>query len=104
MNQPKPVLNRIVRMEFHPQHVQDFEELLAQVKEQIRHFPGCLSLEVWTGQDVPNVYFTYSRWATATDLEAYRHSVLFHETWAQTKRWFCAKPQAFSAFDLCRIG
>lgn len=92
-------LNRIVRMEFHPQHIADFENLFAQVKEQIRHFPGCLSLQVWTDPEAPNVYFTFSRWVSAADLEAYRNSVLFKETWAQTKRWFCAKPQAFSAID-----
>lgn len=92
-------LNRIVRMEFLSEHVNDFENLFAQVKEQIRHFPGCLSLQVWTDPEAPNVYFTFSRWESPADLEAYRHSSLFTETWTQTKRWFCAKPQAFSAID-----
>jgi hypothetical protein len=101
MNQP--VLNRIVRMEFDPKHVNDFETLFAGVKEQIRHFPGCLSLEVWTAPDAPNVYFTYSRWNSPADLEAYRHSELFQQTWSQTKRWFIAKPQAFSGMDRYNI-
>jgi (4S)-4-hydroxy-5-phosphonooxypentane-2,3-dione isomerase len=92
-------LNRIVRMEFQTEHINDFENLFDQVKDQIRQFPGCLSLQVWTDAESPNVYFTYSRWKSPTDLEAYRHSELFRETWAQTKRWFCAKPQAFSALD-----
>lgn len=103
MNQQDPTLNRIVRMEFHPHHVNDFETLFGQVKTQIRHFPGCLSLEVWTEVGAPHVYFTYSRWKTAADLEAYRHSELFRDTWAQTKRWFCAKPQAFSGLDRYKI-
>jgi quinol monooxygenase YgiN len=93
------VLNRIVRMEFSPEHVDDFEGLFASVKEQIRHFPGCLSLQVWTDPEAPNVYFTFSRWESPADLDAYRHSALFTETWTQTKRWFCAKPLAFSALD-----
>lgn len=95
----RQVLNRIVRMEFNPDHVKDFEGLFAQVKKQIRYFPGCLSLQVWTDPESPNVYFTFSRWETPEDLEAYRSSALFKDTWTQTKRWFCAKPQAFSAID-----
>ena len=103
MNPNQPVLNRIVRMEFHPHHVNDFENLFEQVKNKIRHFPGCLSLDVWTEAGAPHVYFTFSRWISPADLEAYRHSDLFRETWAQTKRWFSAKPQAFSAFDRYKI-
>lgn len=91
-------------MEFHPHHVNDFETLFAKVKEQIRHFPGCLALEVWTAQDAPNVYYTYSRWVSPAHLENYRQSELFGNTWAETKRWFSAKPQAFSALDRYRIG
>ncbi|MFM1898201.1 MAG: hypothetical protein RL577_441, partial [Bacteroidota bacterium] len=39
---------------------------------------------------------TLSRWESVDDLERYRNSQLFEETWAKTKVLFDRKPEAFS--------
>ncbi|WP_160716012.1 putative quinol monooxygenase [Chitinophaga solisilvae] len=90
------MINRLVKMEFHPDKVNSFRELFAQQKQQIRQFPGCLHLELWEHPASGNTFFTFSQWNTAEELEIYRHSDLFRETWAATKVLFNAKPEAWS--------
>jgi hypothetical protein len=47
-------------------------------------------------QSSPNVYFTLSEWNQPQDLENYRHSEFFKNTWERTKRLFKEKAQAWS--------
>jgi heme-degrading monooxygenase HmoA len=42
------------------------------------------------------VLFTYSLWESEADLNAYRHSELFEDTWKHTKALFADKPAAWS--------
>lgn len=92
------MLIRIVRLTFIPERVPAFLELFHATKARIRQQPGCRHLELWQDADNPTVYCTHSHWATAADLEAYRHSELFGEVWPATKRLFAAPPLAFSSF------
>lgn len=91
------MLIRIVRMTFRPEERANFLALFDDVKEKIRHFSGCTHLELLEDYNDPNVFSTYSYWNTETDLNAYRHSDLFAEVWANTKNKFSAKPIAFSS-------
>ena len=93
------MLIRIVRMTFQEDMKEDFLEMLSGVKEKIRAFEGCEYLELWQDADQSNVFMTHSHWKSADDLENYRHSDLFKETWAKTKKMFADKPQAFSAIS-----
>lgn len=90
------MLTRIVRMDFEPENVNDFLELFDSVKEKIAGFPGCTHLELCRDAGVEHVYYTFSKWETENDLEKYRQSELFEDTWAKTKRLFGGKPQAYS--------
>jgi quinol monooxygenase YgiN len=83
-------------MEFKPEQVNDFLRIFNASKHHIRAFPGCLYLELLRDAEKENVFFTYSQWNTPQDLENYRLSELFQNTWAQTKVLFQAKPMAFS--------
>ncbi len=87
---------RIVRMEFHPEKVQEFMTIFNASKFQIRGFSGCTYLAIYTDAVQENVKYTYSLWESAANLEAYRNSALFKSTWASTKVLFQAKPQVFS--------
>ncbi len=89
-------LIRVVRMTFDPAAVDDFLTLFRQVSPRIRRFEGCKHLELWEDRRYPNVFTTYSIWQSEEHLEVYRKSELFRETWAQTRRWFAAPPQAHS--------
>lgn len=94
---------RVVRLHFHSEYRQQFLELFQERKERIRHFPGCLHLELWEDQNHPAVFYTYSWWEDAAQLEAYRLSDLFGETWQLVKDWFSEKPMAFSANSLVTL-
>jgi len=90
------MITRIVRMEFRPEHVDDFLAQFDTVKNLIRVFPGVRHLELHRDADQSNVFYTYSKWDGEEDLEIYRQSELFKGAWSQVKVWFDAKPQAFS--------
>ena len=94
---------RIVKMTFDPARVQEFEAVFDASKELIRGFEGCEHLELLRQEDAANVYFTYSYWRGAEDLERYRHSDVFKRTWAKTKPLFVAKPEAWSLKRLVKV-
>ena len=90
------MITRIVRMEFRPEHVDDFRAQFDTVKHSIRAFPGVRHLELHRDAGQSNVFYTYSKWDGEEDLENYRKSELFKGAWSEVKVWFSAKPQAFS--------
>lgn len=90
------MINRIVRLSFKPEEVQDFIKVFNQSKKQISDFPGCMSLSLYQDNELSNVFYTQSLWKQESDLEAYRASDLFKTTWAQTKKLFNDKPMAWS--------
>ncbi|GAB5558255.1 MAG: antibiotic biosynthesis monooxygenase [Schleiferiaceae bacterium] len=87
---------RIVKMEFDPAKVEDFKKLFDGVKEKIRAFEGCQYLELLQQTQGGNIFFTYSVWEDEKYLENYRSSELFATVWAETKKGFAGKPEAWS--------
>jgi heme-degrading monooxygenase HmoA len=83
-------------MEFDPSKVEDFLNLFDNVKEKIEQQSGCNHVELCRDARLDHVYYTFSIWQTEADLENYRASKLFEETWARTKILFGGKPSAFS--------
>lgn len=94
------MFTRIVKMEFEQDRVSPFLANFEIVKEKIRCFPGCQFLELYEDKQDATIFFTYSRWASKSDLEAYRSSELFKEVWATTKPMFRSKAQAWSVNTL----
>jgi quinol monooxygenase YgiN len=87
---------RIVKMEFQEDKVTDFLHLFEERKERIRHFEGCNHLELWRQSGKSNIFFTYSHWNAESDLNHYRFSDFFKETWQLTKAMFATKAEAWS--------
>ena len=87
---------RIVRMEFQPAHVDDFLIHFSTIKPLIRSYPGVQHVELHRDADHPGVFYTYSKWDGVCELETYRQSDLFKGAWNQARKWFAAKPQAYS--------
>lgn len=87
---------RIVQMTFDPEKINAFQELFEARKQTIRSFDGCTHLELWQDAHNSNVFFTYSIWVSEENLNHYRFSDFFKDTWARTKALFIAKPQAWS--------
>ncbi len=94
------MIRRIVCMTFRTDAIDDFLDLFEKRKDQIRYFPGCRHLELWQDRQNPQVFFTYSWWEAEDNLEAYRHSDLFKETWSSTKALFADRPRAWSLDQL----
>jgi quinol monooxygenase YgiN len=94
------MITRIVRMHFRQGERQAFLDIFNASKHLIRQFDGCRYLRLYNEADCPDVFFTFSVWASAAHLDAYRSSKLFQDTWADTKALFADKPQAWSLEDL----
>ena len=90
------MITRIVRLSFHPQHIETFLGVFADSKNDIKAFDGCEYLALMRDQDQPNVYYTHSKWISDEALQEYRKSPLFQTTWAKTKILFNDKPLAYS--------
>jgi len=87
---------RIVQMTFKEDSINQFTELFEARKETIRGFNGCTHLELWQDSTHNNVFFTYSIWNSQSDLDHYRFSDFFKDTWGRTKALFADKPHAWS--------
>ena len=94
---------RIVKMEFEEKFIDEFLNLFAGSRDQIRTFAGCSHLQLLQDESNPCVFFTYSHWGSSDDLAAYRDSRLFQTVWANTKRLFRAPPQAWSLGDRTQV-
>lgn len=94
------MLVRIVKMSFHPKHIETFLQNFYKKKEFIRKSQGCRLLELYREQQDGNTFFTYSYWDSENDLNAYRNSDLFKNVWAETKILFNDRPQAWSVDKL----
>jgi len=90
------MLTRIVRMAFRPEETENFRMIFNRSKYLIRNMPGCHHLELHTDYQDDSIFFTISIWETETDLENYRKSSVFKETWKDTKALFREKPIAYS--------
>ncbi|UCH98705.1 MAG: antibiotic biosynthesis monooxygenase [Candidatus Aminicenantes bacterium] len=91
---------RIVKMTFMESKSDDFKEFVTTIRSKIRNFKGCQHLDILQDLHHRNIFFSYSRWETEQDLENYRRSDFFKETWSKASQWFKAKPRAWSTEKL----
>lgn len=90
------MLNRIVRMSFRPEEVENFLQVFNESKHLIAASEGCEGLALLRDSKASNVYFTYSYWKDEHCLNKYRYSDLFKDVWGKTKVLFNESPQAWS--------
>ncbi len=87
---------RIVKLHFEKENISSFERIFNETREVIRDFKGCRHLELYQDTEDPSIFFTYSKWDSEEDLEAYRKSDFFKGVWARTKMLFTEKAEAWS--------
>lgn len=90
------MVKRLVKMHFKKEDLPVFHELFSVTCLKIRSFPGCMHLELLQQHERPEILFTLSYWNAPEDLENYRHSELFKDTWAKTKVLFDGRPEAWT--------
>jgi heme-degrading monooxygenase HmoA len=87
-------------MNFREDKTEEFLKIFNESKHKIKAMAGCRHLELMHDIKQTNVFMTHSHWDSETDLNNYRDSELFKETWAKTKVLFAEKPLAFSVESL----
>ncbi|MEI7509363.1 MAG: antibiotic biosynthesis monooxygenase family protein [Flavobacterium sp.] len=97
------MLVRIVKLSFHEENIPAFLENFEVMKSHIRNSPGNRLLELYQDKNNPCIFFTYSYWQSAEDLENYRKSALFDDVWSFTKKLFNDKPEAWSVDKLVSL-
>jgi len=90
------MLIRIVQLTFKEEHTSEFLDNFERNKNEIRAFEGCLHVTLLQDSDIPNKFFTYSKWESQDHLQNYRRSQLFKKVWAKTKPLFSEKARAWS--------
>ena len=90
------MITRIVKMTFRPGTEADFQQVFADSAPTIRTFKGLIEVNAYADVANPQVYFTISRWESEDDLNNYRKSEFFKQTWTRTKALFEAKAEAWS--------
>ncbi len=97
------MIKRIVKLVFRPAETDNFIAIFHKRKNKIRASKGCNHLELFRTTKEGNIFFTYSFWDSEDDLNNYRHSDLFKETWAETKILFAERPEAWSVDVLAEL-
>jgi quinol monooxygenase YgiN len=97
------MVTRIVKMTFRSECCDDFLNIFEKYKKQIRAAEGCTHLTLLQAQDEPYVFFTYSKWNSEKDLDAYRYSPVFAEVWPQVKIMFVAPAEAWTVSSLTEL-
>jgi quinol monooxygenase YgiN len=90
------MITRVVKMTFKPENVQGFKEIFYESQKLIRAFEGCNRLDLMMDLNNECVFFTFSFWDTEENLNAYRQSYLFKNTWSKVKPLFSEKAEAWS--------
>ena len=89
-------LQRIVKMSFQPEKVNDFLRLYSEVQHKISSFPGCHGVKLLREKKEGSIFFTYSVWDSERDLNSYRSSELFSRVWKEMKSYCNDRPEAWS--------
>ncbi|MCB0478534.1 MAG: antibiotic biosynthesis monooxygenase [Crocinitomicaceae bacterium] len=94
------MITRIVKMTFKEEHINDFLNYFPEIVDRIRNQEGCNHVDLLHDVSDPRIFFTYSKWDSEKHLNAYRDSELFGQVWPKVKKWFDAKPEAWSVLSV----
>ncbi len=83
-------------MTFKDDCIEEFIELFHEVQPLIKNFEGCKQVSLLKDVNDKKIMMTYSIWESENNLNHYRYSEFFKETWTRTKKLFLEKAQARS--------
>ncbi|OAQ41745.1 hypothetical protein A5893_01120 [Pedobacter psychrophilus] len=87
---------RLVKMVFNESEIDNFKSIFESAQLKIAKMQGCLKVDLRQEIDKPEIFFTISHWESENDLENYRKSELFINTWKLVKPLFKEKAEAWS--------
>ena len=92
------MITRFVKLNFTPAYCKQFEINFPEVKLKVEANKGCKEVKLFKAANC--VYFTVSKWETEDDLNAYRNTDFFKQTWAIFKANFSAKAEAWTTNEI----
>ncbi|WP_374163966.1 putative quinol monooxygenase [Arcticibacter sp. MXS-1] len=91
------MITRVVKMTFRPEKSEEFLHIFYETQRVIiTQFEGCEKLDLLRDSKNPDQYFTLSYWRSEEDLEKYRSSEYFKQTWPEVRALFAERAQAWS--------
>jgi hypothetical protein len=87
---------RIVKLTIKEECIELFHHFFVQHHEIIKKSNGCIDVNLLQSIHSKHIFFTYSNWNSADDLENYRSSDTFKNIWAKVKPMFAEKAEAWS--------
>jgi heme-degrading monooxygenase HmoA len=97
------MITRIVKLTLSEESKDKFVAIFYQTQPLIQNFSGCLKAELMHDVQNTNICFTISYWVTEDDLNHYRNSLFFKETWVKAKPLFAQKAEAWSLISSTQI-
>ncbi len=90
------MITRFVKLTISEDKIDVFKKIFETNQVHILNSVGCLHAEVYQDINDKSIFFTFSKWGSEEDLNAYRNSDLFEGIWKETKKCFSGKPEAWS--------
>jgi quinol monooxygenase YgiN len=90
------MITRLVKMHFKLENIAEFASIFDDAKLKIESMEGCINVELHQDIHQPEIFFTISKWESEKNLENYRNSTLFIDTWRKVKPLFKEKAEAWS--------
>ncbi len=90
------MITRFVKLTIKVDQIVAFQKAFSERNKVIESFQGCQKVELLQDVNDKRVFFTFSEWNKEDDLENYRNSDFFQDTWSTVKPMFDGKPEAWS--------
>ncbi len=90
------MITRIVKLSLSEETKDQFVDIFYLTQPVIQNFNGCMKVDLMQDVQNTNICFTISHWVTEADLNSYRNSQFFKETWTKVKPLFSQKAEAWS--------
>ena len=94
------MIERIVKLTFQSDRADEFIAIFNRMQPIILEMQGCTGVRLLRDTTDTNVFFTHSVWASIADLDEYRKTDVFRNTWVYVKTLFAQKPEAWSV-EVC---
>jgi heme-degrading monooxygenase HmoA len=94
------MIKRIVKLSFKESVHDLFPGIFENAKPVILKEFGCNKVRLWKDKGETGVYFTISEWDSEDELNKYRKSDFFKNTWSKTKIMFEQKAEAWTVSPL----
>jgi len=94
------MITRIVKLTIQEHQIDEFLTMFSKNGPLIRQSKGCEGVKLVRDTYRPYIFFTISKWKTEADLERYRRSKLFKDTWQFTRSLFMLPAKAWTTNEL----